>query len=87
MPADSDHVRRDALHAARSEVRIQISKYLRRLDAEAKAHIEDQLARRTGEIDGTELGREAARAAFGRYLGAGDVHETVEAAPRPELDR
>lgn len=81
MPADTDHIRRDALHAARSEVRIIISKFIRRLDTEAKAHIEGELARLAGAdgVDGTEIGRAAARLALGNYLGDGEPREALDA--------
>lgn len=82
MPANSDHTRRDAQHAARAEIAIQIQKYVRRLSEEAYAHIAKALSEYSdGPIDGTALGREAAQAAFSRYLGSGDVHEPVEALP------
>ena len=79
MPATSDHIRRDALHAARSEVRILVSKYIRRLDEEAKAFIESELARADGgTVDGTELGRSAAEAAIRNYLGDGEPREALD---------
>lgn len=78
MPADTDHIRRDALHAARSEVRIQLFKYVRRLDAEAKAHIDNVLATAEGVVDGTSIGREAAEIAVRNYLGSGDPREAIE---------
>lgn len=81
MPADTDHIRRDALHAARSEVRILVSKYIRRLDAEAYAFVQSALTELDGEVDGTEIGRDAARAAIAKYIGHGDVHEVVDARP------
>ena len=79
MPADSDHLRRDALHAARSEARIHVMKYLRRVDSDAKAYIENVLATREGALDGTEIGREAATAAARTWLGV-DPTPAIEGA-------
>lgn len=79
MPADTDHIRRDALHAARSEVRVLVGKFIRRMDSEAKAHIEGRLAELDGEVDGTAIGREAAEAAIRNYLGDGEPREAIEA--------
>lgn len=84
MPADTDHIRRDALHAARSIVRIEIAKYLRRLDAEAKADIEKHLAELEGEVDGTSIGFSAARAALSRW-GVSDPLDAVD-APAAQLE-
>ena len=78
MPAHSDHVRRDAEHAARSEVAIVLSKYVRRLNEEAKAHIAQKLA--AGQVtDGTQLGRDAAQAAVSSYLGLDDAQPAIDA--------
>lgn len=89
MAAVTDHDRRDAEHAARCEISIQISRYIRRLNEEAKAHIKQEIARAEHEnrtIDGTKLGREAARVAAAAYLGE-QVHDvidgTVETASLP----
>ncbi|GIV03675.1 MAG: hypothetical protein KatS3mg015_2505 [Fimbriimonadales bacterium] len=43
MASLSDHVRRDAEHAARSEIRVQLSRFTRRMDEAAKAHIKSAL--------------------------------------------
>lgn len=79
MPAHSDHIRRDAQHASRSDIMVQISKYTRRVNEAAKAHIEQALAAETeGTIDGTALGREAAAVAISTYIGSAEVHEAIE---------
>lgn len=79
MPAHSDHIRRDAEHAARSDMMVEISKYIRRVHEAAKAHINESLANTEGTIDGTSLGREAARVAITAYIGTAEVHDTIEA--------
>ena len=80
MPARSDHIRRDAMHAARSDVQVAITKFVRRLTDEAYAHIEHGLASHDGGvIDGTRLGRDAAAAALVSYIGPGDPREAIEA--------
>lgn len=84
MPADSDHIRRDALHAARSETRIELMRFMRRIDSEAKAHIDSALATAEGVVDGTSIGREAARAAIANYLAPGGPSATIEAPARPK---
>lgn len=83
MSRVSDHDRRDAEHAARAEIAILLSKYGRRLYEEAKAHIATALTEaEPGElVDGTAIGREAARASIANYLGATTVEPalTIEA--------
>lgn len=85
MPSVSDHVRRDALHASRSLIRIRIGQYLRRMDDEARSDYEQQIAEATrkGEaIDGAALGAEAANRALTAY-GFEQLRELVEADPAP----
>lgn len=79
MPAHSDHIRRDAQHAARSDLMVEISKYTRRALEAAKAHIDEALANTEGVIDGTRLGREAASVAIASYIGSTEVREPIEA--------
>ncbi len=81
MPAGTDHIRRDAEHSARSDIRVEVMKIIRRLDEAAKAHVAERLANATpGElIDGTALGREAAKAALVSYVI--DDTDAIEAAP------
>ena len=82
MSRVSDHIRRDAEHAARAEISILLSKYQRRLYEEAKAHISTAIAEaRAGELlDGTDVGREAVRTATTSYLGAATVQPAIDAA-------
>ena len=91
MPAVSDHVRRDAQHAARQLIRIRISQYLRRLDDEAKSQIDQSIAEATREgklVDGAVVGALAANSALSAYgiealqgiLEAEDTLPAVEAA-------
>ena len=86
MPSVSDHVRRDAEHAARSDIRVQISRFIRRMDEQAKAHIAAVIeqAEASGDvIDGLEIGREAAARAIGSYMGEGEPQAAIDA---PEDD-
>lgn len=82
MPANPDHIRRDAEHAARSIIRVEIMKYVRRLDDAAKAHIAEALADAEpgAVLDGTAIGFAASRSALAAYLGSGSVHEAIEAS-------
>jgi hypothetical protein len=87
MPANSDHIRRDAEHAARSHIRVDVQAILRRLDETAKAHIGERLARANpGEvIDGKSLGYEAAEIALAVYV-VGDLSEPIEASATPAIE-
>lgn len=85
MPAVSDHVRRDAGHAARSLIRIRAMQYIRRMDDEAKSDIEKAIAEATREgraIDGSKIGAEAANRALSAY-GFDQLVELLEADPAP----
>lgn len=53
-------------------------KFVRRLDGEAKADIESALTTAEGEIDGEDIGREAARRAIATYLTPGDPQPAIE---------
>lgn len=81
----TDHDIRDAEHAMRSEITLIVARYVRRMSEMGKAHIQEaieQAAATGGFVNGTEIGREAARRAAFPYFGglAGDLHDTVEAA-------
>ena len=80
LPANSDHIRRDAEHAARSAIRVDVSAILRRLDETAKAHVAERLANANpGEaIDGKKLGYEAAEVALAHYI-VPELSEPIEA--------
>lgn len=88
MSRVSDHIRRDAEHAARAEISVVLSKYQRRFYEASKAHLATALANAQPgeEIDGTELGREAARAAIAGYLGPAVPHEAID-APEPTVSQ
>lgn len=80
MPSQSDHVRRDAQHAARSLIRIRIAQYLRRLDELAKGEIQQAIEEATAKgelVDGAALGALAANRALGTY-GIESVKEAIE---------
>lgn len=88
MPSVSDHVRRDAEHAARSDIRVQIMRFIRRMDDEAKAHISESIARAeaTGDpIDGTEIGRDAAARAIAVYMADGAPQAAIDGDVQDEL--
>ncbi len=81
MPAVTDHNRRDALAAAYAEIQLELGKYRRRAHEEAKAHIDTAIAdaTATGEpLDGTAVGRAAAKAALNQWLGP-EPYETIDA--------
>lgn len=72
MPANSDHVRRDAEHACRNEISTCLGKFQRRMNETGKAAIATELQ---GDLPsvidfdyGTELGRKAAAAAILEHI-------------------
>ena len=86
MPSLSDHTRRDAEHAARSAIRVEVMRYVRRMDELAKGEIKEAIERATQEgnaIDGTELGQAAATSAIAAYIGGGEPQPALEAAGEP----
>lgn len=92
MPSGSDHTRRDAEHAARSDIRVQVMRYIRRMDEEAKAHIAEAIAKAeaTGaDVDGTSIGKDAAARAISVYMADGEPQPAIDASPvaddEPEL--
>lgn len=86
MPSLSDHARRDAEHAARSRIRVEVMRFVRRMDEHAKGEIQKAIERATQEgnaIDGTELGEAAATSAIAAYTGGGEPQPAIEAAGKP----
>jgi hypothetical protein len=87
LPAHSDHVRRDAGHAARTLIRIRIMQYVRRMDDEAYSDIDKAIAEATREgeaVDGSAIGAEAANRALSAY-GFERLLELVEPGSPPAL--
>jgi hypothetical protein len=87
MASLSDHVRRDAEHAARSEIRVQISRFVRRMDEAAKAEIKAALeaaALDGREVDGLAIGREAAAHAIASYIDPGEPQPAIDAPEAEE---
>ena len=85
MPALSDHVRRDAGHAARSLIRIRVMQYVRRMDADANSDIDKAIAEATREgraIDGSKIGAEAANRALEAF-GFAQLVELLEPEAAP----
>lgn len=83
MPSVSDHVRRDAEHAARSDIRIHIARFIRRMDEQAKAYIQSAIESAESEgavVDGLEIGREAAARAIASYMDSGEPQAAIDAA-------
>ena len=83
MPSLSDHLRRDAEHAARSAIRVAVARFTRRMDEQAKAAIKQAIesaARDGADIDGLALGREAADQAIASYISADEPVPALEAA-------
>ena len=80
----ADHVRRDAEHAARSDIRLHVHRFIRRMDGEAKAAIAAAIeeAEANGEpVDGLEIGRQAAARAIGRYMATGEPQAAIDTVP------
>lgn len=95
MSAHSDHDRRDAEHAARSDIRVVIARYTRRLDELAKANIKAELERYdAGTVaDWTEIGRDAAARAIASYISTNpqaaidnEDRTAIEAGSDPSFD-
>ena len=88
MGAQYDHIKRDALHSARAEISILVTKYTRRLHESAFSFIDSERAKNNnGDIDGTALGREAASVAQTTWIGIGSApQETIEAADTPTIE-
>ena len=80
----SDHDVRDAEHALRAEIALIVGQYVRRMAEMGKAHIQEAIeeaVREEAHVNGTEIGRAAARRAAAAYFGglAGELHEPVDA--------
>lgn len=89
MPSGSDHVRRDAEHAARSDIRVQVMRYIRRMDEEAKAHIAEAIAAAEatgGVVDGTAIGKAAAARAISVYMADGEPQPALDSSPPAGYD-
>lgn len=69
MPARTDHDRRDAQHAVRATLAVEIGRYVRRITEEAYAHIEQEATEHDGDrpVDWTAVGIAAAHRALGSY--------------------
>jgi hypothetical protein len=68
----------------RAEIRIQVSRYVRRMEEMAKGVIQEELesAVQNGEpTEGTQIGRMAAAQAIATYIGTGGPTPVIEAAP------
>ena len=90
MSRTSDHLRRDAEHAARSDIRVQISRFIRRMDEQAKAHIAAAIesAEATGDVvDGLAIGREAAARAIASYMDTGEPQPAIDTPADDVTDR
>ena len=76
MPANLDHLRRDAEHAARNTISTCVGKFVRRMNEAAKATVAGDIAALESSEEpvvvdfdtGTRLGEEAAKAAILEYL-------------------
>jgi len=88
VPSVSDHVRRDAEHAARSRIRVQIMRFVRRMDEEAKAHIAEAIAAAevNGDpVDGTAVGEDAAARAIAVYMAEGEPAAAIDGDAQDSL--
>ena len=80
MSRISDHIRRDAEHAARSDVSVALQKYTRRILEHAYAFIAESLtSAQHGQIDGESIGRDAAASALREYMQPGSPRKALEA--------
>lgn len=81
MATQTDHIRQDAESAARADISKEMSKYKRRMYADAKAYIANELAAADPGtvLDGTKIGEEAVERAIAGYLGTSDVQPAIEA--------
>lgn len=84
MPARTDHDRRDAQHAARGVIAIAMGRYIRRIQEEAYAHIEQAATEEHDDIDWSEVGAAAANRALRSY-GVAAPGALVDAVPVAEL--
>jgi hypothetical protein len=88
MPPLSDHTRRDAEHALRAMIGIEVARFRRRMEEHGKGTVKEKIERATqnGEpIDGTELGKAAAAEAIAAYVGPGEPTPAID-APASETD-
>jgi hypothetical protein len=68
VPARTDHDRRDAQHAVRATVAIEISRYVRRIVEEAYAHVEQEATEHDGrDVDWSAVGIASAHRALASY--------------------
>lgn len=68
MPARTDHDRRDAQHAVRATVAMEIGRYVRRIVEEAYAHIEQEATEHDGrDVDWSAVGIASAHRALSAY--------------------
>lgn len=83
MAARTDHDRRDAQHAVRATVAIEMGRYIRRIQEEAYAHIEQEAAEHDGrtDIDWSAVGIAAAHRALSSYGIVVGPQRAIDAAP------
>lgn len=68
MPARTDHDRRDAQHAVRATVSMELGRYVRRIVEEAYAHIEQEATEHDDrDVDWSAVGIAAAHRALASY--------------------
>lgn len=87
----SDHDVRDAEHALRAEIALIVGRYVRRMSELGKAYIQEAIedaVREEAYVNGTAIGRAAARRAAGGYFHglAGEIHEPVEGEAHPAIE-
>jgi hypothetical protein len=88
MPPLSDHTRRDAEHASRAAIGVEVARFRRRMEEHAKGNVKEKIERATqnGEaIDGTELGKAAAVDAIAAYVSPGEPTPAID-APAAQSD-
>lgn len=88
MAARSDHERRDAEHAAGAEIAIEVTRYIRRIQDEAKKLIQEDFLvaeRENRPVDGTAIGRTAGRRATAFILGVNGPNAIEGETVTPEI--
>lgn len=80
----TDHDQRDAEHALRSEVALVLARYARRMLAQGKAYITEEIAQAVKEgrdLDGLTIGRAAADKVKAEYFTSRKPEPAIETTP------
>lgn len=87
MPARTDHDRRDAQHAVRATVAMEIGRYVRRIVEESYAYIEQEATEHDGgTVDWSAVGIAAAHRALASYGIQVGPTRAIDGDPVAELE-